>query len=279
VIAGAIFAVSQGLAAARGEPLVLYDAHAYWSAAALDDPYRSTINGGFDAVGGLYEYKYPPPLAQVMAPLHFIPWPIFATLWAFMLFCVVLFLAGRWAPLALLFPPVLGELWLGNINLLIALAIVLCFRASATWSFVLLTKITPGIGLAWFLVRREWKPLLIALLVTAAIAAVSYALAPSLWSDWWLAIQTQTGATVATPRQAVPVSLPVRLAIALVLVAWGARTERRWLVPIAAALAVPFAWWNVFSICVGSISLADPRRRWAADGRRKAPTTKTTISP
>ncbi len=47
------------------------------------------------------------------------------------------------------------------------------FRYPAAWSLILLTKITPGIGLLWFAVRREWRALAIALGATAAIASVS----------------------------------------------------------------------------------------------------------
>ena len=42
-------------------------------------------------------------------------------------------------------------------------AIVLGFRWPFTWAFVLLTKVTPGVGLLWFAVRREWRSLAIAL--------------------------------------------------------------------------------------------------------------------
>ena len=36
-----------------------------------------------------------------------------------------------------------------------------------SWAFVLLTKVTPGIGLLWFAIRRRWRDLAIALGVTA----------------------------------------------------------------------------------------------------------------
>ena len=58
------------------------------------------------------------------------------------------------------------------------------FRWPGTWSFVLLTKVTPGIGLLWFAARREWRNLAIALGVTAAIVAVSMAIDPALWRSW-----------------------------------------------------------------------------------------------
>ncbi len=62
---------------------------------------------------------------------------------------------------------------MGNVHMLLALAIVLGFRWPATWSFVLLTKVTPGIGLLWFAVRREWRSLAIALGATAVLVTLS----------------------------------------------------------------------------------------------------------
>ena len=72
-----------------------------------------------------------------------------------------------------MFVPVLFEFYLGNVHLLLALAIVLGFRWPAAWAFVLLTKITPGIGLLWFAVRREWRSLAIALGATAGRSSLA----------------------------------------------------------------------------------------------------------
>ena len=257
-IAAAVFVATVVSYALAGDKLIGYDAHAYWQAAALDDPYRATILGGFDAVGGLYEYKYPPPMAQVLAPVRLlgIPWPAFLGAWTVLLLVSLWWLGRRWTLLLLLFPPVLGELWLGNLNILLGVAVVAGMRWPAAWAFILLTKITPGIGLLWFLVRREWRNLAIALGATAAIMAVSFVLAPALWSDFVEASRTQVSATMDVPRQAAPISLPVRLAAVAVLVAWGARTNRAWVLPIAVALSVPFVWWNVMATMVAAIPLA-----------------------
>ena len=59
------------------------------------------------------------------------------------------------------------------------------FRYPAAWSLILLTKVTPGIGLLWFAVRREWRSLAIALGATAVIAAVSLAIDPRAWFEWF----------------------------------------------------------------------------------------------
>jgi hypothetical protein len=256
LIAGLVFIGWMFTQATPDRPLTGYDAHAYYDAASLDDPYRETILGGFDQVGGRYEYKYPPPFAQLLWPLHFLPWPVFLVLWLVVCYGAFVWLARNWALVLLFFPPILLELYYGNVNILMGVAIVLGFRWPAAWAFILLTKITPGVGLVWFAVRREWRLLAIAIGVTAGIAVVSYLLAPGLWSDFLLASRTQTPATIDVPRQALQVNLPVRLAIAAVVVAWAAWTDRRWPVPVAVAISVPFVWWNVLAVLVACIPLA-----------------------
>ncbi len=259
VFGGLVLAITQGLAANSG-PVAVYDAHAYWLAGGSDHPYASTIASGFDDSTNPFKYRYPPPLAQVFEVLHLIPWPIVAGLWVGMTTLVFLLLSGRWALPLLLFPPVLWELWFGNINLLIGLAIVVGFRWPAAWSFVLLTKITPGIGLLWFAARREWRALGIALGATVVVAAVSIILAPQLWFQFRDAMTVQAVAAIDIPEQAaIQVSLPIRLLVAAVFVVFGARTDRAWLVPVAATIASPAIWGNVFVILVAAVPLLEGR--------------------
>jgi hypothetical protein len=261
LIAGLVFIGWMFTQATPDRPLTGYDAHAYYDAASLEDPYRETILGGFDQVGGRYEYKYPPPFAQLLWPFHFLSWPVFLVVWLVLCYGAFVWLAGRWALAFLFFPPILLELYYGNVNILMGVVIVLGFRWPAAWAFILLTKITPGIGLLWFAIRREWRALAIAFGVTAVISAVSLALAPGLWSDFLLASRTQTPATIDVPRQALQVNLPIRLVAAAAIVAYGAWTDRRWLLPIAVAISVPFVWWNVLAILVACIPLARAERR------------------
>lgn len=56
---------------------------------------------------------------------------------------------------AIAFPLVTEDVVRGNIHTLLAIATVLGFRHPAAWTAVLLTKVTPGVGLVWFAVRRE----------------------------------------------------------------------------------------------------------------------------
>ena len=115
-------------------------------------------------------------------------------------------------------------LYHGNIDLFIAAAVALGFRYPWTWGFVLLTKVTPGVGLLWFAVRREWRALAIALGVTGAIVAVSLAVNPQLWNEWFTFLgEAEQGRTVEQFQIGLP--LWARLAAAAALVVWGARTE------------------------------------------------------
>jgi hypothetical protein len=232
---------------------------------------------GFDAPYALSEwtapiaYVYSPAFLQLLAPLKVLAWEPFLGIWTVLLLLAVRFLSGpRLFALALVVavPELIG----GNIHLLVAVAIVIGFRYPAAWSLILLTKITPGIGLLWFAVRREWRSLGIALGATAAIAAVSLAIDPRAWLEWLGVIGASVGKTSGT-WAALPIPLWFRLPIAAAVVGWGARTDRRWVVPVAAMLALPALWYGGLAILLAVIPLRDPRRnafwsRPAADGRR-----------
>ena len=128
-------------------------------------------------------YLYSPAFAQLIRPLTILPWPIFVTIWTAFNLAIVWWLLGRWSLPAMLFLPIPFEIVSGNVHLMYAAAIVLGFRASFTWALPILTKVTPGIGLAWFAVRREWRQLGLALGVTGAdrrglVRARSRAVAP-----------------------------------------------------------------------------------------------------
>ncbi len=181
--------------------------------------------------------------------------------WTALLIGAVRFLTGpRLLAAGLLFPFTLMEVAGGNVSLLLAVAIVVGFRWPAAWALVLLTKITPGIGLLWFAVRREWRHLAIALGATAAIVAVSALMLPQQWRDWVDVIigNAGKGGTWAS----VPVPLWIRMPIAIAVVVWGARTDRAWTVPVAAMLALPALWYGGISMLLAVIPLMNRDSRW-----------------
>jgi len=197
-------------------------------------------------------YRYSPVFVPVMVVFGALPWPVFAVGWIGIQAAAFVWLAGdhRWQALA--FVPVLFELYLGNIHLLLAVAVVLGFRWPAAWAFVLLTKITPGVGLLWFAVRREWRSLAIAIGATFAITMAGLLVAPQAWADWVQSLRV-TGPAVGTNQVAVP--LPLRLVAAALLVTWGARTDRPWTVVAAATLGLPTLWYHGLAMLMGIVAL------------------------
>jgi Glycosyltransferase family 87 len=152
----------------------------------------------------------------------------------------------------------------GNVSLVLAVAIVAGFRWPWTWSFVLLTKITPGVGLLWFVLRREWRQLAIALGFTAAVVAVSFALMPDAWRAWISLLEANTGK--GGTWAAVPIPLLIRGPVGVALIAWGAPRNQRWVVPVGAMLALPALWYGSLSMLLAVIPLttSDERARgWA----------------
>jgi hypothetical protein len=199
-------------------------------------------------------FRYAPIIGQALAPLASVPWPLFVLTFLGLQLAVVVAMTGRRWWLALVFPAVILELAAGNIELLMAAAIVVGFRHPAAWSFLLLTKITPGVGILWFAFRREWRSFGVALGVTAAIVALGVALAPSLWAEWVDALRVMSG--LPSPTDWPP--LAIRLPVAVALVWAGARTDTRWLVPLAAFLALPTIWSVSYALLAGSIALGAP---------------------
>ena len=213
----------------------------------MSDPWA----GAEASMLGLGVFRWSPVAAQVASIFHVVPWPVFLGLFLALQLAVIVAIAGKRWPFVVLFPPVLFNLWVMNVDLLMGAAIVAGFRRPGFWAFLFLTKVTPGAGVLWFAFRREWMRLAAALATTAAISAVSFAIAPDLWFRWVAALQ----AMAALPQQAFIPPLLVRLVVAAVMLAWAARTDRRWLVPVTCLVAVPNVWFVAGAVLAGSFAL------------------------
>jgi len=247
--AGLAFAVFLFVVLAPRVASVGYDAFAYWAVNPAD-PYRLPV-------GALGSFTYTPAAVLVAAQFAHLPWWQFLWLWEALLVGTIVWLGGRRTLLVLAFPAVALELYHGNIHLLLAAAIVLGFRYPATWAFPLLTKTSCGVGLLWFVVRREWRPLAIALGTTAVIAAAAALLVPDLWRQWLAFVLQSPGGTPGGPSVSVP--LWIRLPLAAALVIWGARTDRRWTVLVGSMLALPVLWFTGFAMLAGLAMLLSER--------------------
>lgn len=240
-----------------GQVVTAQDARSYYGF-NLDDLYTGRTD--WNTIGA---YPYSPAFAQLVYPLDLLPWPAFVGAWTAILIAAVYLLTG---PELFLLGLVVGAMEIagGNVSLLLAVAMVAGFRWPWTWALVLLTKITPGVGLLWFALRREWRQLAIALGATAAIVLVSFVFMPDAWRSWisLLASNTGKGGTWA----AVPIPLLVRGPLGVLLIAWGAPRNQRWTVPVGAMLALPALWYGSFSMLLAVIPLTTPEERaraWA----------------
>jgi hypothetical protein len=99
--------------------------------------------------------------------------------------------------------------------------------------------------------------LFVALGAAALIAAVSAVLMPAAWRQWLDVVVANAGK--GGTWASVPVPLLIRLPLAVALVVWGARTDRRWTVPVASTLALPALWYGGLSMLLAVIPLL-PRR-------------------
>jgi hypothetical protein len=223
------------------------DAYCYWFP-TLGDPYARS--DWTDPIA----YVYSPAFLQLLQPIRILPWQLFMAAWTAILLGAAYVLTGpRWYAVGILLA--LMELAGGNMHLVLAAAIVLGFRWPWTWSIVLLTKITPGVGLLWFVVRREWRNLAIALGATAAIVVVSFLVWPSAWAAWGEVLTRVAGRDGTWA--AVPIPFVVRLPFAVAVVVWGAWTGRRWTVPVAGMLALPALWYGGLSMLLACIALRE----------------------
>jgi hypothetical protein len=222
-----------------------HDARAYW-AAPLDDPYEP------GSVGQESAYLYSPAFLAVLSPLRALPWPLFLGLWTAGLLVVLFWLARPllFLPLLLLALP---EIWGGNITILLAAAIVLGFSRTWAWAFPLLTKVTPGVGVLWFAVRREWLQLGVAIATTLAVIAAVALFTPGIWADWFQMLMSSTGSS--TVPGSVPIPLVLRLPLAVALIVLAAGRDLRWLLPIGVLLAMPVVWWGSLALLTATVAL------------------------
>ena len=243
------------------DPRSGWDAHVYWSA-SLSHPYASSVAG----VPGAYLYS--PAFRQVLAPLTLLPWPVFHGIWEALLIGLLVALTGPFAVFLLLNPLVAFELQAGNIHVLLATAIVLGFRYPAAWAFVLLTKVTPGVGALWFLVRREWRSLGTVVLGTLLVSGLSFVLSPGLWGEWVQALVHDASIPASAYTGGIGGPLWLRGVIAAAIVTWGGLTDRRWTVPVAATLAIPLLALYNLTLLVALVPLLLPQAGLRISRRR-----------
>jgi len=237
------------------------DVHAYWAADSANlypHPEAGEKNG----------FNYSPLFDTLVGPGRLLSFEAFVAIWRAILLVALVYLAGPFTIFVLFTVPVASEINAGNIQILLALAIVVGFRWPASWSLVLLTKVTPGIGLLWFALRRQWRALAIASGFTAALVAVSFLGRPGDWFDYF-ALWTGAPAPAVSPYY---LSFWQRLPFALAFIVFGAWRGYRWPVVVGSTLALPVYYIISTSMLVGVLPyLREALGRILAERRATTP--------
>jgi hypothetical protein len=241
-----LIGVAAGVAQARGYVATPIDAVNYWAAGTSAELYPDQWGHWW---GGQYLY-YPPPTSQLSGLLQPLGWQLFIVAWTTLIFMSMWYCARDWSvPLLVLgLPAILWDVPYvgtfasyalnGNMQWILAASVLVALRHPAAWAVTAVTKVTPAVGILWHIVRREWRSTSQAIGATAIVLLVSLAVSPHVWIDWaGFTIRNYTLENAPIPL--FPVPFGIRLGTAAVLVVWGARTDRRWTVPVAAGWALP----------------------------------------
>lgn len=223
------------------------DGQAYWGL-RLEELYRGVRLGDQDA------FLYSPAVALLFLPFSALPYDVFYALFAAINLAALVYLVGwELAAVSIFILPVSNEIARANIHLLMGVAIVIGFRHPAAWAWILLTKVTPGIGLVWFAVRREWRKLGISIGVTLVIVVATFVATPELWQRWVTVLVDSAGTT--RPNVVTDLPLLPRLVVAAGLCGLAAWRGIPALIPVAALIALPAIWVNSLALLVAVIPL------------------------
>ena len=170
----------------------------------------------------------------------------------FMVACLLALtiLAGRWSLALLLLPTIIGEVYLGNIDLFIALALGFGLFWPPAWAFLILSKATPGVVVLWFAARGEWRKFWLVNGVAVLIALPSLVLTPGLWVAW-IRVSTEYAERLwhvdhsgdSSPRRRGDPRCR------------GARRNWRWTIAAAGTLAMPGLDWKTASVLLAILPL------------------------
>lgn len=240
------------------------DEHAYWLAGQrvltgepLYDPTATSITP--------YTYWYPPPFAQVLAPITaLLPSAAFTWAWTGLLLGCLLWLGGCRPLVALAlaaFLPVPIELWTRNVHLVLAVIIALGVLRWP-WMFAIgaYTKLAPGLGIVYLLARKRWRDAGLAIAVGIGILIVSIGLGPGSWADF-TGIMRGRGPTDVSGILPTPYVVRAGAGLALTLIA--ARCRPRWgepLLVVAIVVASPTLWVDALSMLVAILPIVERRR-------------------
>ena len=210
-------------------------------------------------IGDYGTFSYAPPWAVLFAALAWVPDLVMQAAMMGLSLLAVRYVAGSWlwAGLVFLYPISAMVLWAGNIEFLIAAAIVLAARGhSGPLAFTALAKVSPILAVP----RSGWKEAALVIAIALLVTLPWVHLWPE-WIDYLLRQPSTIDIHVGPPWY---VRLPFALALLLV--------RRPWAPAVAVVVAMPSLWLGTFVILSAAVRL------WL-DGRRKTEPLKSTLGP
>lgn len=213
-----------------------------------------------DAAFAPYAYHYPPPLAQVLAPVTLVvPAVAYLIIYRGLMLIALWDLAGRkmLQMLALLaFVPVAVALRIENVDIFMAMAIVLGLRRWP-WIFAIgtLVKVSPGLGIIYLAMRRRWRDVAVSLLLGGLVTGISFAMAPDLWRGW---LDSIAGRADIIGNSLLPVPYTFRVIAGIVFaVAGGVVGQRRGELLLVAGMTIanPGLAVNGFAVLIAAIPI------------------------
>ena len=232
------------------------DAFAYWLAGrhlVEGEPVYGLFAGGHGA------FLYPPVIAQLLAPVSFLPLALFVWAWRAVELLALRWIVGSWRNTGislLVFPALLGELEAGNVNLVVGAALAALIRGdgrfvgpSALPKFAALAALPAALA-------RDRRGTVSGLAVAAVASLVSLALAPDLWRQYaeFLPHAGDPSDQFYNVGRLVPT--PVRFAAAGLLAILAIRAPIY--APVAVTLASPVLWFHNLSVLTACVA-AFPR--------------------
>lgn len=189
-------------------------------------------------------FWYAPPLAVLFSLVSWVPLVAQHTLFTVLRILSLRVIGGSWigAGLACWFPLVAFELGGGNFNLLIAAGIVAAIRRRPALAVVdAFAKFAPALAIH----PGDW---LRAAKVSLLLVAITLPWL-RLWPEWASHLLANVGSPLG-PQ--VPVSFPVRLVAALVVLA-AFRTP--WARALAATVAIPAFYWGSLVVLIAPVAI------------------------
>lgn len=232
---------------------------AYWIAGnrlATGIPIYATPDLAFEP----FAYHYPPPFAQLLAPITLvIPALAYAVAYRGLMLLALWELVGR-RTLNMLaciaFVPVAVAVRIENVEIFMALGIVLGLRRWP-WLFTVgaLVKVSPGLGIVYLAMQRRWRDVAVATALGLAIVGVSYLVAPNLWREWLDSI-TGRGGMVGNSLIPVPYAARAMAGFLLAVCAgWIGRRPGQLILVVAVTVANPGLSLQGFAVLAAAIPI------------------------